>query len=269
MKNIYLSSNNGQEGPFEIADLKSHNINSDTMVWFEGMADWKRASEVNEFKDYIISTPPPLHKEIPPDTNLNKLFELLTPPPPLKQNTPPPINKPLVTNEVKSSSIENQNNEKSIGINKFINSKLANSIGFGIFFGAFCIYIPYVFLITPEQILNSSKFLGFENFFLIEPLKQEIIKYMIIGGTLGAVSGSFKESKNMILKIGFVFSGLLGLYLGIEKAKDLYPVFALNPDFDLHNILYLQSNVIILNYIFWSFTIGDILSNIVNKLSNK
>jgi hypothetical protein len=69
MKNIYLSNNDDQKGPFEIADLKSQSINSDTMVWFEGMADWKRAGDIDEFKDYIVSTPPPLHKEAPPPLN--------------------------------------------------------------------------------------------------------------------------------------------------------------------------------------------------------
>jgi hypothetical protein len=83
MKNIYININNEQKGPFELTDLKNQKILNDTLVWAEGMTDWKKASEIEELKSYIISAPPPPVKKVVP--------------PPIVIPTPPKVvEEPLV-----------------------------------------------------------------------------------------------------------------------------------------------------------------------------
>lgn len=67
MKTYYYSINNKQIGPVSFEELRGK-IKPDTKIWFEGLSDWKKASEIPELNDlYIKSTqngkiPPPLKK---------------------------------------------------------------------------------------------------------------------------------------------------------------------------------------------------------------
>lgn len=60
MKQFYYSDGEGQFGPLGLEALKSKGINKNTLVWTEGMEDWKKASEVEELKEIFRSVPPPL-----------------------------------------------------------------------------------------------------------------------------------------------------------------------------------------------------------------
>ncbi len=56
---------NGQQaGPFDLATLKQmatqNQLNKDTLVWREGMANWQAAGLVNEIKNILGSVPPPI-----------------------------------------------------------------------------------------------------------------------------------------------------------------------------------------------------------------
>ena len=58
---FYLSSNNEQKGPVSIDHLKSVGIKSDTLVWTEGLDNWKPAKEVEALKNlFVTASPPPL-----------------------------------------------------------------------------------------------------------------------------------------------------------------------------------------------------------------
>lgn len=62
MKKYFIHDGDEQVGPFTIAELKEKNISPKTHIWFEGMEDWKEASEIDELKDIFKSTPPPFQK---------------------------------------------------------------------------------------------------------------------------------------------------------------------------------------------------------------
>ena len=64
---FHIAINNQNYGPYDIATLKQYTsegrVNSDTMVWREGMASWLKASQAPELSSLFgppSSTPPPL-----------------------------------------------------------------------------------------------------------------------------------------------------------------------------------------------------------------
>ncbi|MBA3664437.1 MAG: DUF4339 domain-containing protein [Bacteroidetes bacterium] len=60
MKKYYLHEENGQTGPFDIADLKAKNIQKDTSLWYEGLTEWTEAGKVDELKELFSQSTPPL-----------------------------------------------------------------------------------------------------------------------------------------------------------------------------------------------------------------
>ena len=62
MSKFYIFLNDQQIGPLSFEELKGMKINRDIQVWFEGLGDWKKASEIEELKSIIISIPPPINK---------------------------------------------------------------------------------------------------------------------------------------------------------------------------------------------------------------
>lgn len=60
MSNFYIHKDDQQKGPFTIEELKDLKITRETMVWFEGADDWKKAVEIEELKEVIKSIPPPI-----------------------------------------------------------------------------------------------------------------------------------------------------------------------------------------------------------------
>lgn len=58
MAQYYLSVNGQQQGPFEVNQLIPNGLNSDSMVWTNGMANWMRAAEVPELA-YLFASPAP------------------------------------------------------------------------------------------------------------------------------------------------------------------------------------------------------------------
>jgi len=54
INNIYLQNNNGvQEGPFSFEYLQNRKIDSNTLVWFEGMENWLVAGDVFELRGIV------------------------------------------------------------------------------------------------------------------------------------------------------------------------------------------------------------------------
>lgn len=72
MKKYFTHNEGGEKGPFDIEELKSQNLKGDSMIWFDGLESWKRASEIEELKGILKPTPPPLTKSAPPSIETQK-----------------------------------------------------------------------------------------------------------------------------------------------------------------------------------------------------
>ena len=62
----YYSLNNERLGPVDKDHLKGI-ITRDTLIWFDGLENWKKASDIPELLSLIQSTPPPLPNETKTD----------------------------------------------------------------------------------------------------------------------------------------------------------------------------------------------------------
>jgi hypothetical protein len=60
MKKYFYIKDEKELGPFELEELKSEHIKRDTLVWFQGIKDWTKASDVSELDELFIYLPPPL-----------------------------------------------------------------------------------------------------------------------------------------------------------------------------------------------------------------
>ncbi len=65
MKKYFYFDGTAQQGPFTVEELLSKNISAETPVWYEGLADWTTAGKLDELKDLLVHTPPPLHTADP------------------------------------------------------------------------------------------------------------------------------------------------------------------------------------------------------------
>lgn len=74
MKQYYIFINEEQLGPFNIEELKNKKISRETKVWFEGLENWKNATEIEELKPIFSSIPPPINSftSIPPTPKTEK-----------------------------------------------------------------------------------------------------------------------------------------------------------------------------------------------------
>jgi tetratricopeptide (TPR) repeat protein len=62
MKLYYFVEKEQQFGPFTIEELKTKRLKKTTLVWADGMQEWKNAECVEELKDILIPEPPPIPK---------------------------------------------------------------------------------------------------------------------------------------------------------------------------------------------------------------
>ena len=88
MKKYYYSDGQNQYGPFTIEELKEKNITQDTLIWYEGLAQWTKAELLPELQNVYIKIPQPIPQPTynhPPNnpnynnpyasnTNLNKPY---------------------------------------------------------------------------------------------------------------------------------------------------------------------------------------------------
>jgi uncharacterized RDD family membrane protein YckC len=61
-QNFYIAVSGQQQGPFTIDELRTKDIQRDTLVWTEGLENWTKAEYLPFFKDILKSVPPPLPK---------------------------------------------------------------------------------------------------------------------------------------------------------------------------------------------------------------
>src|SRR5690554_1150284 len=66
---FYIDTAGKQKGAFTAIELKEENIKRDTLVWTQGMEQWKRADEIDELRHLFSETyqaPPPSDPSSPP-----------------------------------------------------------------------------------------------------------------------------------------------------------------------------------------------------------
>lgn len=73
MYKFYLHNGKNQDGPFTKTELKEKNITKTTEIWYEGLADWVKAENIEELKDLFDNkTPPPFKKNITTERSKTK-----------------------------------------------------------------------------------------------------------------------------------------------------------------------------------------------------
>lgn len=60
-KEFYYSTGQDQKGPVNLEELKKLSITRNTLIWYKGITEWKRAAEVEELSEYflLVSPAPP------------------------------------------------------------------------------------------------------------------------------------------------------------------------------------------------------------------
>lgn len=78
MRTYYI--NNGKEngGPFTLDELKKQDLNKATLVWHQGMDEWKHAHDIEELNSFFIVVPPRVKQAIPtPEIEPQKTSETI------------------------------------------------------------------------------------------------------------------------------------------------------------------------------------------------
>jgi TM2 domain-containing membrane protein YozV len=111
MSRYYIADGMVQRGPYEVFDLPAQGLRPDTLVWKEGMDQWRRADEVEEviFAGVLRPLPPAGPPSFPP---------VPTPAgPPYAYPTAPPYN-PAASNRILAGVLGIVIG--SLGIHKFV-----------------------------------------------------------------------------------------------------------------------------------------------------
>ena len=95
MEEYYFSDGENQFGPFKLDELKNQKISKDTLIWYEGLDNWIKASEIENLKTLFKATPPPLQKIPTPKVEIPVI------PPQIKPLDDTIESKPLVEKEIK------------------------------------------------------------------------------------------------------------------------------------------------------------------------
>ena len=61
----YLAVNNKQEGPYNLQQLRDMNLDANTLVWYDGLDEWKKLSNLPILSSQLTKTetPPPFDEE--------------------------------------------------------------------------------------------------------------------------------------------------------------------------------------------------------------
>ena len=64
MRKYFIHNGETENGPFDIEQLKSMQIKSETPIWYEGLQNWTIAGNVEELNSIFMSasTPPKFEK---------------------------------------------------------------------------------------------------------------------------------------------------------------------------------------------------------------
>ena len=58
MKEYFYSDGGKKNGPLSLEELKRENISKETLIWFEGLDDWKPAGDLDDMKPILELQPP-------------------------------------------------------------------------------------------------------------------------------------------------------------------------------------------------------------------
>jgi len=76
MSKYYIKEGDDRKGPFGLPELMDLKVYPETLIWFEGLDDWKPASEIQELKPVIrqrtVSPPPQLPEQPLAKSNKNQ-----------------------------------------------------------------------------------------------------------------------------------------------------------------------------------------------------
>jgi preprotein translocase subunit SecG len=62
MRTYYINNGNENGGPFKLEELKNQQIKENTLVWYQGMDEWKHASDLEDFKPFFTDTLAPVQQ---------------------------------------------------------------------------------------------------------------------------------------------------------------------------------------------------------------
>ncbi|WP_367753523.1 GYF domain-containing protein [Flavobacterium sp. WC2430] len=65
MRTYYINNGNENGGPFTLEELKTQQIKETTLVWYQGMDEWKHAIEIADLKPFFNIVPPPIKRASP------------------------------------------------------------------------------------------------------------------------------------------------------------------------------------------------------------
>jgi hypothetical protein len=60
MKKYFYSDEKEKFGPFSLEELKKEKITKETLIWFQGLDDWKPARDIDEIIEIFELIPPPI-----------------------------------------------------------------------------------------------------------------------------------------------------------------------------------------------------------------
>jgi len=63
LRNYFYLEGDKQIGPFTFENLKNENIKKETLIWFEGLDDWKLANDIKELDEILELNPPPIQND--------------------------------------------------------------------------------------------------------------------------------------------------------------------------------------------------------------
>lgn len=64
MQHYFITRKGNKIGPLTLDELKKFKLYETDLVWTVGVTDWQKPSAFSELQSFIISTPPPTHKEL-------------------------------------------------------------------------------------------------------------------------------------------------------------------------------------------------------------
>jgi hypothetical protein len=65
MRTYYINNGDKNGGPFTMEELKSQQIKENTLVWCQGMDEWKPAINLADFKPFFAALPPTVKQSAP------------------------------------------------------------------------------------------------------------------------------------------------------------------------------------------------------------
>lgn len=63
MKKYFYSNGQEKQGPVTLEELKQKDIQPKTLIWHEGLDDWKEAERIDELREIFELSPPPIYTD--------------------------------------------------------------------------------------------------------------------------------------------------------------------------------------------------------------